>query len=77
MGTLVARSLAARYPRLVNRLVLLGAVAQPGDAARSAQHERASTVRNGGRLLQASSPRHGQLRREEADRRLRHLSVSS
>ncbi|OBC12070.1 hypothetical protein A5784_03680 [Mycobacterium sp. 852013-50091_SCH5140682] len=48
MGTLVARSLAARYPRLVNRLVLLGAVAQPGDAARSAQHERASTVRNGG-----------------------------
>ncbi|MEE6166710.1 MULTISPECIES: alpha/beta fold hydrolase [unclassified Mycolicibacterium] len=48
MGTLVARSLAARYPRLVNRLVLLGAVAQPSDAARSAQQERASTVRNGG-----------------------------
>jgi 3-oxoadipate enol-lactonase len=48
MGTLVARTLAARHPALVSRLVLLGAVAEPADAARQAQRDRAATLRRDG-----------------------------
>jgi 3-oxoadipate enol-lactonase len=48
MGTLVARTLAARHPALVSRLVLLGAVAEPADAARQAQRDRAATLRKDG-----------------------------
>ena len=48
MGTLVVRTLAARHPGLVSRLVLLGAVAEPADAARQAQRDRAATLRRDG-----------------------------
>jgi 3-oxoadipate enol-lactonase len=48
MGTLVVRTLAARHPALVSRLVLLGAVAEPADAARQAQRDRATTLRKDG-----------------------------
>ena len=48
MGTLVVRTLAARRPALVSRLVLLGAVAEPADAARQAQRDRAATLRKDG-----------------------------
>jgi pimeloyl-ACP methyl ester carboxylesterase len=48
MGTLVVRTLAARHPALVSRLVLLGAVAEPADAARQAQRDRAATLRHDG-----------------------------
>ena len=48
MGTLVVRTLAARHPALVSRLVLLGAVAEPADAARQAQRDRAATLRKDG-----------------------------
>jgi pimeloyl-ACP methyl ester carboxylesterase len=48
MGTLVARSLAARYPGKVTRLALLGAVAEPADATRKAQHDRAAVLRDKG-----------------------------
>ena len=48
MGTLVVRTLAARRPALVSRLVLLGAVAEPADAARQAQRDHAATLRKDG-----------------------------
>jgi pimeloyl-ACP methyl ester carboxylesterase len=48
MGTLVVRALAARHPALVSRLVLLGAVAEPADAVRQAQRDRAATLRQDG-----------------------------
>jgi pimeloyl-ACP methyl ester carboxylesterase len=48
MGTLVVRTLAARHPGLVSRLVLLGAVAEPADAVRQAQRDRAATLRQDG-----------------------------
>ena len=48
MGTLVVRTLAARHPGLVFRLVLLGAVAEPADAVRQAQRDRAATLRRDG-----------------------------
>jgi pimeloyl-ACP methyl ester carboxylesterase len=48
MGTLVVRTLAARHPALVSRLVLLGAVAEPADVARQAQRDRAATLRADG-----------------------------
>jgi 3-oxoadipate enol-lactonase len=48
MGTLVVRTLAARHPGLVSRLVLLGAVAEPADAVRQAQRDRAATLRRDG-----------------------------
>lgn len=48
MGTLVVRTLAARRPALVSRLALLGAVAEPADAARQAQRDRAATLRRDG-----------------------------
>jgi pimeloyl-ACP methyl ester carboxylesterase len=48
MGTLVVRALAARHPGLVSRLVLLGAVAEPADAVRQAQRDRAATLRQDG-----------------------------
>ena len=48
MGTLVVRTLAARHPELVSRLALLGAVAEPAEAGRQAQRDRAATVRDNG-----------------------------
>ena len=48
MGTLVVRTLATRHPGLVSRLVLLGAVAEPADAVRQAQRDRAATLRRDG-----------------------------
>ena len=48
MGTLVVRTLAARHPGLVSRLALLGAVAEPAEAGRQAQRDRAATVRENG-----------------------------
>jgi 3-oxoadipate enol-lactonase len=48
MGTLVVRSLAARYPHKVSQLVLLGAVAEPADAGRQAQRDRAAVLRDQG-----------------------------
>ncbi|HEY2261447.1 MAG TPA: alpha/beta hydrolase [Streptosporangiaceae bacterium] len=48
MGTLAVRTLAARHPALVSRLVLLGAVAEPADAVRQAQRDRAATLRKDG-----------------------------
>jgi 3-oxoadipate enol-lactonase len=48
MATLVVRQLAARYPGKVSKLVLLGAVAEPSDAVRKAQRDRAATLRERG-----------------------------
>lgn len=48
MGTLVVRTLATRHPGLISRLVLLGAVAEPADAVRQAQRDRAATLRQDG-----------------------------
>ena len=48
MGTLVVRTLAARHPEQVSRLALLGAVAEPAEAGRQAQRDRAATVRENG-----------------------------
>ncbi|WP_435070499.1 alpha/beta fold hydrolase [Amycolatopsis thermoflava] len=45
MGTLVARELASRYPAKVSALALLGAVAEPAEAGRQAQRDRAATLR--------------------------------
>jgi 3-oxoadipate enol-lactonase len=45
MGTLVARAFAVRHPTKVSALALLGAVAEPADAARQAQRDRAAVVR--------------------------------
>ncbi|MGB9376228.1 MAG: alpha/beta hydrolase [Mycobacteriales bacterium] len=47
-GTLVVRTLAARYPDKVSKLALLGAVAEPADAARQAQRDRAALLRDKG-----------------------------
>jgi 3-oxoadipate enol-lactonase len=47
-GTLAVRSLAARYPDKVSKLALLGAVAEPADAARQAQRDRAAVLRDKG-----------------------------
>jgi pimeloyl-ACP methyl ester carboxylesterase len=48
MGTLVVRSLAARYPAKVSALALLGAVREPAEAGRKAQHDRAAVLRDKG-----------------------------
>ena len=48
MATLVVRTLAARYPGQVSRLALLGAVAEPAEAVRQAQRDRAATLREKG-----------------------------
>ncbi|OJY37719.1 MAG: hypothetical protein BGP03_17835 [Pseudonocardia sp. 73-21] len=48
MGTLVVRSLAARYPEKVTALALLGAVAEPAEAGRQAQRDRAGVLRDKG-----------------------------
>ncbi|NKQ52946.1 alpha/beta fold hydrolase [Amycolatopsis sp. K13G38] len=48
MGTLVARTLAARHPGRVRALALLGAVAEPADAGRQAQRDRAAVLREQG-----------------------------
>ena len=48
VGTLVVRTLAARRPDLVSAAVLLGAVAEPTEQARRAQHDRAALVRREG-----------------------------
>ncbi|WP_026926749.1 alpha/beta fold hydrolase [Granulicoccus phenolivorans] len=45
MGTLVARELAATHPDRITKVVLLGAVAEPTDAGRQAQRDRAATLR--------------------------------
>lgn len=45
MGTLVVRSLAARYPGRVSALALLGAVREPAEAGRQAQRDRAAVLR--------------------------------
>jgi 3-oxoadipate enol-lactonase len=45
MGTLVVRTLAARHPGKVSALALLGAVREPAEAGRQAQHDRAATLR--------------------------------
>ncbi|MBB1156082.1 MULTISPECIES: alpha/beta fold hydrolase [Amycolatopsis] len=48
MGTLVARAFAARHPRRATALALLGAVAEPADAGRQAQRDRAAVLRGQG-----------------------------
>lgn len=48
MGTLVVRSLAARYPDKVTALALLGAVREPAEAGRQAQRDRAAVLRDKG-----------------------------
>jgi 3-oxoadipate enol-lactonase len=48
MGTLVVRSLVARYPAKVSALALLGAVKEPAEAGRKAQHDRAAVLRDKG-----------------------------
>lgn len=48
MGTLIARELAIALGDRVRALALLGAVTAPGDAGRTANRERAATVRGGG-----------------------------
>jgi 3-oxoadipate enol-lactonase len=48
MATLVVRELAARCPDKVSKLVLLGALAEPSDAVRQAQRDRATTLREKG-----------------------------
>ena len=53
MGTLVVRTLAARHPALVSRLILLGAVAEPTNAVRKAQRDRAATLRKDGTVAVA------------------------
>ncbi|GHE76170.1 3-oxoadipate enol-lactonase [Amycolatopsis deserti] len=45
MGTLVARDFARRYPAKVSTLALLGAVAEPAEAGRQAQRDRAALLR--------------------------------
>jgi pimeloyl-ACP methyl ester carboxylesterase len=53
MSTLVVRSLAARYPQKVTKLVLLGAVGEPTDAGRQAQRDRAAILREKGTAVVA------------------------
>ncbi|GAB2985801.1 alpha/beta hydrolase [Amycolatopsis acidiphila] len=48
MGTLVVRLLAARRPERVSALALLGAVAEPAEAGRQAQRDRAAVLRERG-----------------------------
>ncbi|MFW0796764.1 alpha/beta hydrolase [Gordonia sp. CPCC 205515] len=48
MGTLVAREFAAKHPDKVTKLALLGAVAEPADAGRQAQRDRAAVLRDKG-----------------------------
>jgi pimeloyl-ACP methyl ester carboxylesterase len=48
MSTLVVRELANRYPDKVSALVLLGAVREPAEAGRQAQHDRAAILREKG-----------------------------
>jgi 3-oxoadipate enol-lactonase len=55
LGTLVVRSLAARYPDKVSALVLLGAVRPPAPAGQEATRARAATVREKGMAAVAST----------------------
>jgi pimeloyl-ACP methyl ester carboxylesterase len=48
MGTLVARTFAAKYPDKVSALALLGAVREPAEAGRQAQRDRAAVLREKG-----------------------------
>ena len=48
MGTIVCQWIAARQPELVRSLVLLGALAEPGDATRQGLAGRARMARSGG-----------------------------
>lgn len=53
MGTLVARVFAKKYPGKVTALALLGAVREPGEAARQAQLDRAAVLRAEGTVAVA------------------------
>jgi pimeloyl-ACP methyl ester carboxylesterase len=48
LGTIVCQSIAAQYPDLVQSLVLLGALAEPSDATRTALAGRADLARREG-----------------------------
>lgn len=48
MGTLVVRELLNRHPHKVAALALLGAVAEPAEAGRQAQRDRAAVLRERG-----------------------------
>ncbi len=55
MATLTVRRLAATHPGRVSRLVLLGAVNPPADAARQGPRDRAATVREQGQIAVADA----------------------
>jgi 3-oxoadipate enol-lactonase len=48
MGTIVAQHLAVQHEHLVRKLVLLGALIEPLEAAREALRQRAAAARSGG-----------------------------
>lgn len=48
MGTIVCQHLASKSPELVASMMLVGALAEPPEAARGALRERAAKVRSGG-----------------------------
>jgi 3-oxoadipate enol-lactonase len=48
LGTIVAQHLAAQHGTLVRKLILLGALIEPLQAAREALHKRAAVARSGG-----------------------------
>jgi 3-oxoadipate enol-lactonase len=48
VGTIVAQHLAAQHGTLVRKLILLGALIEPLEAAREALHKRAAAARSGG-----------------------------
>ena len=48
LGTIVAQHLAAQHGTLVRKLILLGALIEPLQAAREALHKRAAAARSGG-----------------------------
>ena len=48
MGTIVAQHLAAQHGTLVRKLILLGALIEPLEAAREALRKRAAAARSGG-----------------------------
>jgi pimeloyl-ACP methyl ester carboxylesterase len=48
LGTMVCQAIAAEMPSMVRSLVLFGALAEPGDATRTALHGRAGLARREG-----------------------------
>ncbi len=48
MGTIIAQHLAAQHETLARKLILLGALIEPAQAAREALHQRAAAARSGG-----------------------------